>query len=379
MCGCEPAKRALASGSRHLTPPPRLHDLSASMNGYRALCHAAEALTRALRFAPALLLLLAVAGCAKRSAAPEGGDAQASALKFAVIPKGTTHEFWKSVHAGAVKASRELGVEVVWKGPLREDDLKGQIDLVQSFAAQGVSGIALAPLNDKALVSAVRGAVRSGVPVVVFDSALEGKEHTSFVATDNRAAGRLAGERLAGMLQGKGRVVLLRYQEGSASTHARETGFLEAVRKHAQIEVVSDNQYGGPTTESAFAASENVLLAQNAADGLVDAIFCPNESTTFGMLLALRKSGLAGKIRFVGFDASDKLVQALRAGHIHGLVLQDPFRMGYLAVRTMSVHLRGERVEPRIDTGSRFVTSSNMDEPQIRQLLQPDLAKWLGK
>jgi ribose transport system substrate-binding protein len=325
------------------------------------------------------LLALALIACDKRDPASAGGDAASPPARIAVIPKGTTHEFWKSVHAGAVKASRELGVEVIWKGPLREDDLKNQIDLVQSFTAQAVSGIALAPLNDKALVSAVRGAKRAGVPVVVFDSALAGKDQVSFVATDNRAAGELAGNRLAKLLSGKGRVVLLRYQEGSASTHAREAGFLAAIEKHAGIEVVSDNQYGGPTTETAFAASENVLLAQNAADGKVDAIFCPNESTTFGMLLALRKSGLAGKIRFVGFDASEKLVQALRSGHIHGLVLQDPFNMGYLAVKTMAGHLRGEQVPARIDTGSKFVTRENMKQPEMQRLLKPDLAKWLGE
>ena len=334
---------------------------------------------RALHLALLLLLLLVGVGCRRgESTAGDAGNGTQS-IKIAVIPKGTTHEFWKSVHAGAVKAARELGVEIIWKGPLKEDDLKSQIDLVQSFTAQGVSGIVLAPLNDKALVSSVRGAARGRVPVVVFDSALQGKEHTSFVATDNLAAGRLAGEHLAKLLGGKGRVALLRYQEGSASTHARETGFLEAIRKHAGIEIVSDNQYGGATTESAFAASENVLLAQNAAEGKVDGIFAPNESTTFGMLLALRKSGLAGKIKFVGFDASDKLVAGLRSGEISGLVLQDPFRMGYLSVKTMVRHLRGEKVDARIDTGSRFVHRGNMDQPDIKQLLEPDLAQWLGE
>src|SRR5690606_685156 len=225
-----------------------------------------------------------------------------SRLKLAVIPKGTTHEFWKSVHAGAVKAARELDVEIIWKGPLKEDDLKSQIDLVQSFTARGVSGIALAPLNDKALVSAVRGAKSSGVPVVIFDSSLEGSDFVSFVATDNRAAGERAGEHMAKLLDGKGNVILLRYQEGSASTHAREQGFLHAVKKHPGIKVLSDNQYGGATTESAHTASENLLLAEGGAKGTVNGVFTPNESTTFGMLLALRKAGLAGKLSFIGFD-----------------------------------------------------------------------------
>lgn len=306
-------------------------------------------------------------------------DEASGKLKIAVIPKGTTHEFWKSVHAGAVKASRELDVEIVWKGPLKEDDLKQQIDLVQSFAAQRVSGIVLAPLNNKALKGSVDGAARAKIPVVVFDSALEGETHKSFVATDNFKAGGSAGERMAKLLDGKGKVVVLRYQEGSASTHKREEGFLAAVKKHGGIEVVSDNQYGGATTESALKASESLLLAKKASEGGVNGIFCPNESTTFGMLRALQNLKLAGKVKLVGFDSSDKLVSALEKGEIDALVVQDPFNMGYLAVKTMVQHLKGEKVEAVIDTGSRVADKSNMAQPEIKALLQPDLKKWLGE
>src|SRR5262249_24981759 len=129
-------------------------------------------------------------------------------------------EFWKSVHAGAVKAAKELEVALLWKGPLKEDDLKSQIDIVQSMVAQGVSGIVLAPLNDKALVGSVKAAVAAKIPVVVFDSALQGNDFVSFVATDNAGAGARAAEHLAKLLGNKGKVLVLRYQEGSASTAA---------------------------------------------------------------------------------------------------------------------------------------------------------------
>jgi ribose transport system substrate-binding protein len=330
-----------------------------------------------------MLAWVALIGCSRSerdaTKASEAKTESTKPLRIAVIPKGTTHEFWKSVHAGAVKAARELHVVIVWKGPLKEDDLKSQIDLVQSFTAQGVSGIALAPLNDKALVASVRGAQRAAVPVVIFDSGLQGRDYVSFVATDNRAAGRSAGDHMATLLQGKGNVVVLRYQEGSASTHEREEGFLEAIKKHPGIKVKSDNQYGGATTESAYSASENLLLAHSAAKGNVSGIFCPNESTTFGMLLALQKAGLAGKLRFIGFDASDKLVQGIEAGHIDALVLQNPFKMGYLAVKSMVDHLKRAKIEKRIDTGSTLVTKENMNQPEIRELLKPDLQKWLGQ
>lgn len=323
--------------------------------------------------------LALVSACRKGDGSAGGGAGAPKKLRIAVIPKGTTHEFWKAVHAGAIKAERELGVSIIWKGPLKEDDLKSQVDLVQSFTAQGVSGIVLAPLNDTALAAPVKAASMVGVPVVIFDSDLKGSDHVSFVATDNVAAGKLAGEKLGALLGGKGNVVLLRYQEGSASTHNREQGFLEGIRKYPEIKLVSDNQYGGATTESAFAASENLLLAQNAGRGQLQGIFCPNESTTFGMLLALEKAGLAGKIRFIGFDASEKLVSGVSSGKIDGLVLQNPFNMGYQAVKTLVQHLQRQTIERRIDTGAALVDKANMDQAEMKALLSPPLAEWLGQ
>jgi ribose transport system substrate-binding protein len=307
-------------------------------------------------------------GCGKK-AAPVTGDN----LRIAVIPKGTTHEFWKTVHAGCLRASRELHAQIVWKGPLKEDDLRQQIELVQSFIAQRVSGIVLAPLSDKALAAPVKAARDAGIPVVTFDSDLQSDVPVSFVATDNHAAGKMAGEHLAKLLAGKGQVVLLRYQEGSASTSNRERGFLEAMRAQPGIKVVSDNQYAGATTETAFSTSESLLVAHRAAAGGVDGIFAPNESSTFGMLLALRKAGLAGKVRFVGFDASDKLVQALKEGHLNAVVLQDPLKIGRVAVETMILHLRGSPVEKKIDTGAVVATRENLDTPEISPLIHPDL------
>ncbi len=322
-------------------------------------------------------LVAAAAVACKRDGAPGGGPGKRP--RVAVVPKGTTHEFWKAVHAGAVKAGREFDLDVVWKGPLKEDDLKAQIDVVQAFVAQGVAGLVLAPLNDAALRGPVRASAAAKIPVVVFDSDLQGDDHASFVATDNVKAGRLAAEHLAGLLGGKGRVAVLRYQEASASTANRERGFLEAMRERPGVEVASDNQYGGATTESAFVTSENLLAAQRAAAGGLQGVFTPNESTTFGMLLALRKAGLAGKLKFVGFDASAKLVQALESGDLDALVLQDPLNIGYLAVKAMAQHLRGEAVPKRVDTGATLVTRATMGEPAARALLAPDLAPYLGE
>lgn len=298
---------------------------------------------------------------------------------IAVIPKGTTHEFWKAVHAGAEKAARELGVSVIWKGPLKEDDREGQIAVVEDFITRGVDGIVLAPLDDAALRPVVKEATRAEIPVVIFDSDLKGGDYISFVATDNYKGGQLAGEEMARLLDGKGKVAVLRYQEGSASTMNREKGFLDALKKYPGIEVVSENQYGGATTESAQKASENMLAPLKSGDGklAIQGVYTPNESTTFGMLRVLQDQGHAGKVKFVGFDASSKLVEALKEGQIDGLVVQNPFRMGYLSVKTMVDHLNKKPVEKRVDTGATLVTKANMDKPEIKELLNPDLEKWL--
>jgi ribose transport system substrate-binding protein len=300
------------------------------------------------------------------------------AFTIAVIPKGTTHEFWKSIHAGAVKAERELGVKIVWKGPIKEDDRQAQINVVEDFINVGVSGIVLAPLDDTALRQPVASAVQAGIPVVIMDSGLKSDDYVSFVATDNFKGGKMGGERLAERLGGKGKVILLRYQEGSASTMEREAGFLEAMKACPGIEVVSANQYGGATADSAFRAADNLLNSFKREGGLaVDGIFCPNESTTFGMLRALQNAKLAGSVRFVGFDSSEKLVAALKAGELDGLVLQNPMKMGYLGVKAMVAKLRGEPVEKRMDTGVAVATPENMTQPDIAELLAPDFDKWL--
>jgi ribose transport system substrate-binding protein len=310
-----------------------------------------------------------------------GGVSRAAAEKttVAVIPKGTTHEFWRSIHAGAVKAARELEIEIIWKGPLKEDDREAQIAEVENFISRGVSGIVLAPLDDMALRVPVMNAVRSGIPVVIIDSGLKSDAHLSFVATDNYEGGRLAGQHMAELLGERGRVIALRYQEGSASTMNREQGFLDAVAEHSGIQVVSANQYGGATTESAYQASENLLAPYKTGEGglSVDGIFCPNESTTFGMLRALQDGELAGEVRFIGFDSSEKLVQGLEQGQIDALVVQNPMRMGYLGVKTVVLHLRGKEVEKRVDTGVHLVTRESMNDPEMATLLKPDLDKWL--
>jgi ribose transport system substrate-binding protein len=317
-------------------------------------------------------LLLAVFSCRKK-------QNENSKTVIAIIPKGTTHEYWKSVHAGAIKASQELGVELIWKGPLREDDRESQISIVEDLVNRSVKGIVLAPLDDIALRTPVTNATQAGIPVVIIDSDLKGDDYISFVATDNYLGGKMAARCMVDLLKGKGKVAVLRCHEGSASTSKREQGFLDEIASAKGIQVVSSNQYGGATIETAYQASENLLAPYKTSSNTIgiDGIFCPNESTTFGMLRALQDGGFAGHVRFIGFDSSTKLVEAMEKNQIDALIIQSPFKMGYVGVKTMVAHLKGEPVEKKIDTGVTLVTKANMNNPDVHGLLQPDLSQWL--
>jgi len=207
-----------------------------------------------------------------------------------VIPKGTTHEFWRTIHAGARRAAEEFNAEIVWKGPQKEDDRQQQIELVQNAIAIGVDGIVLAPLDARALVGPVEQAVESGIPVVIIDSALDSDRPVSYVATDNYNGGVLAAERLGELMGGQGNAILMRYAVGSASTEQREQGFLDTMtERYPDIVFISDDQYAGATAATALETSQRLVTRYR---GQVEGIFTPNESSTFGMLRALEGAGM---------------------------------------------------------------------------------------
>jgi ribose transport system substrate-binding protein len=315
---------------------------------------------------------MALAGCGKKT--------DEKTFTIAVIPKGTTHEYWKSIHAGAVKAQQELAargipVEVIWKGPFREDDRDQQIQVVENFTSRRVSGIVLAPLDSQALANPVESAVQSGIRVLVMDSGLKSDKYISFVATDNFKGGQLAGEYMAQLLNGQGNVILLRYAVGSSSTEEREKGFLNALAKSPGIKLISTDQYAGVTVETAYQASQNLL---NRFGNEVNGIFCVTEPCTIAMTKALRDIGKAGgKVKMIGFDSGSQSVLDMKNGDVQGLAVQNPLLMGYLAVTTMVRHLQGAKVESRIDTGVVLVTPEKMKQPEMIDLLQPPIDKYL--
>jgi ribose transport system substrate-binding protein len=303
---------------------------------------------------------LSISGCAKNDK-----------RRVAVVPKGRAHLFWQSVHAGAVKAAREHNVEIVWNGPATETDYNGQIQIVDAMINQRVDAIALAPIDKKVMVSVVERAAKQNIPVVIFDSGIDTDSYISMVATDNYAAGQMAAARMGEILGGKGKVVMVAVQPGGASTMAREQGFEDAIKKFPDIQIV-DKRYGMADFAKSLQVAENMLTAFPDATGL----FASNESSAVGAAQAL-KGRNSKTVKMVGFDWSPTLLNDLRAGLIDSLVVQDPFNMGYESVMAAINKLDGKPVEKNRPMPPRLVTKANVDTPEIKAQLEPDLKKYL--
>jgi ribose transport system substrate-binding protein len=306
-----------------------------------------------------------------------------------VIPKGLTHEFWQSIHRGAERAARDLTAwgmptAIIWDGPLRERDALAQIRIIDRRVSTRVDGIVLAPQHSRTLVAPVERAVSQGIPVVIIDSGLEREDLiVKYVATNNYNGGRLAARHLLQLLNAEGkrepRLVLFRYAVGSESTEQREKGFEDAVneyiREHgldpAKVWLSAD-RYAGATKDSAL--KEAAPLVNRLRDQ-IDGIFAVNESSASGMLDALRSLGLNGKVRLMGFDSSGPLLQAVHEGDVDGLILQDPYKMGYLGVWTLVHYLEGYHVTADgkvLGTGEHVITKDNLDERSTIELYDPE-------
>lgn len=289
-----------------------------------------------------------------------------------VIPMGRAHVFWQSIHAGAAKASKETGIAIEWNGPASEMDISTQIQIVDTMVNKRIDAIAIAPIDRKALAGPVERAAKAGIPVVVFDSPVETDAFTAQITTDNYRGGQIAGERLATLLNGKGKVAIVGAQAGSASTLAREKGFEDYIRsKQPDIQIV-DKRFGDSEVAKSMRVAENMLTAYTD----LDALFASNETGSAGAAQAVKSRG--SKVKLVGFDSSPALQTELRAGVIDALIVQHPFRMGYDSVHCAARKFRGEPVE-RIQTiEPRLVTRENVDTPEIQEQINPDLKRYLS-
>ncbi len=286
-----------------------------------------------------------------------------------VVPKATSHVYWVAVEKGAKAAGKDFGVDIEWNGAPAETEYARQIQIVDSMINRRVDGLAVAATERRALVAPIDRAMKQGIPVTVFDSGIEGENYMSYVATDNYEGGKSAGRALAKLIGGKGKVGLILHAPGSASTMDRERGFQDVLAAEFPNITIAASQYGLADRSKARAAAENILTAHPDLAGF----FGSSEPSTTGASLAVKARNLAGKVKVVAFDASDNLVEDMRAGAIQAMVVQDPFQMGYDAVRTLVDKLNGKTPEKRIDLPAKVIFAEDADKPENQRLLSPEL------
>ncbi|MCM8525112.1 MAG: substrate-binding domain-containing protein [Lentisphaeraceae bacterium] len=322
----------------------------------------------------ALASVLILTGCGDKGSG--GSTSTSGKKKIVVVPKAYDVDFWKVVHGGTAKAAIENPeYEVKWQPPGVDGDSLSQNSTLEQLTLSKVDAIAVAPIDAGELLKGVEGAKRAGTKVVLWDSGLENEDSIeTFIATDNYQGGVECAKALAKVLGEKGTVIMLRFVEGSASTTKREQGFLDTIKNYKDIEYLELNQRGGKDETTAKTASENILQANQDK---IDGVFCPNQTTTEGMLLALKQFKKNGKIKLVGFDFNKAIAAAIESGDLSATAAQNPFRMGYLAVTKSIEVLEGKKVDKRIDTGVTIITKENMNSAEMKEVLFPDYNKWI--
>jgi ribose transport system substrate-binding protein len=290
-------------------------------------------------------------------------------LKIVIIPKSNNALFWKSVRLGAKLGATALSnVEIIWDAPVNEDNLDQQISIFEKHIKDGASGIILSPIHQDALAKPVTKAMNKNIPVLIFDSPLKGvpgKDFISFVGINNRKAGYLAGKHMVSILNGRGKVALIRVIKNQANTTEREEGFLEAIAKYDNIKVTIKDCYVGGNVDEIKKISTGMLNKLQETDG----VFCPNELSTVGLLFTFQEAKLAGKIKFIGFDTPPLAVEALKKGEISALIAQDPPSIGFHSVKTIVDYIRGNKIQNNIDIDVQVVTRENINQPEIQKLL----------
>lgn len=316
---------------------------------------------------------IALTGCPKEQPADNtgGGGRQTNGgstkqYTIAFIPKGQANQFWVAMKAGAEVSAKEENCKLEWVAPNPEGDMTAQVNLMQNKITSKVDGIVLAATESNALITPVKDAISKGIPVVTVDSGIASDDAVAYIATDNVKGGIAAADELAKLMGDKGKVGLLTFLKGAVSSDEREQGFKEGLKKHPNMTLVTQLQSGDPNL--AFNNTTNMLTAHSDIGG----IFASSEPNGVGASQVLDQKKLAGKVKLVAYDSSDKELEELNKGTIQALIVQDPYQMGYKGVKTVLMAIKKQPIaDKKVDSGMTVVTKDNLSDPRVDKLLHP--------
>ncbi len=289
----------------------------------------------------------------------------------AVIVKDTTSTYWQAVLAGARQAGRDFGVNVAELGAQSESDTNGQIDMLEKAVASNPTAIVLAPTQATALGRPIDEAAKK-VKIIGIGSAADTNAMTSLLSTDNVNAGRIAAEALASAItktygDTEGDVVIITSMPGVAALEQRAKGFKEVLgAKYRALDIVADRIADGkPAT--VINIMENLIASTPDLRG----VFVSDPIMTEAVAEAVAEGKSGDKINVVGVGADETLVKLLQGDTIAGLVVEDPYRMGYDGIKTALAAAKGEQVAANVDTGATLITKANMRSARSQELLNP--------
>lgn len=294
-----------------------------------------------------------------------GGQAALAQDKMyvALISKGFQHQFWQAVKQGADKAGADLGVTVSFDGPDNETQVDKQMDMLAAALAKKPSAIGLAALDSQALIPQLKQAQAAKIPVIAFDSGVEGDIPVATAATDNLAASALAADKLAELIGGEGKIAVVGHSQTSTTGIDRRDGFLNEIKeKYPKIEVIA-TEYGDGDQLKSTEITKAILAANPDIKGM----FGTNEGSAIGVLNGVREMG--SKIVVVGFDSGKAQKDAIRDGTMAGAITQNPVGIGYETVKAAVAAAKGEAVPKKIDTGFYWYDKTNIDDPKIAAVL----------
>lgn len=308
-------------------------------------------------------LTLALAACGDDDNA--GGSGGGDKPYIAIVSKGFQHQFWQAVKKGAEQEAAKEGATITFEGPATEADIEAQVTMLTNAIAKKPKALAFAALDSKAAAPLLDQAKADNIPVIAFDSGVEGDIPVTTAATDNKAAAGEAAKHMSELLGGKGKVALVVHDQTSKTGQERRDGFLEWMKTNAPGITVLPPQYGGGDQAKSADITKSILASNPDVAGIYGA----NEGSAIGVVKGVEEAGKKGKVKIIGFDSGKAQIDAIKDGTMAGAITQNPVGIGEETVKAAMKAIKGESLPKVIDTGFFWYDKTNIDDPKIAAVL----------